>query len=45
MTKERLLVIDDEEGLRNFCKRALTKEGYEVEVSSSGEEALALMKE
>jgi len=45
MTKEKILVIDDEEGLRNFCKRALTKEGYEVEVSSSGEEALALMKE
>lgn len=42
MAKGRILVIDDEEIVRVCCKRALVDEGYEVDVTSSGKEGLAL---
>lgn len=37
----RILVVDDEEGMREFLGILLQKEGYQVETAQSGEEALA----
>jgi len=36
----RILVIDDELGLREGCRRALRRHGYEVEVAATGREGL-----
>jgi len=36
----RVLIVDDEEGIRLLYKEELEEEGYEVELASSGEEAL-----
>lgn len=38
--KERVLVVDDEEGIRLLYKEELEEEGLEVELASSGEEAI-----
>jgi DNA-binding response OmpR family regulator len=38
--KKRILVVDDEEGLRLLYKEELEDEGAEVIVASSGQEAL-----
>jgi CheY-like chemotaxis protein len=38
--KKRILVVDDEEGLRLLYKEELEEEGNEVELAASGEEAL-----
>ncbi len=35
---DRILVVDDEPGIREGCRRILGREGYQVEVASSGEE-------
>jgi two-component system response regulator AtoC len=40
----RVLVVDDEENLRLVVRTFLKREGYEVEVASGGEEALALVE-
>jgi two-component system cell cycle sensor histidine kinase/response regulator CckA len=40
----RVLVVDDEEGIRNFAARALASEGYEVVVASDGPDALLLVE-
>src|SRR5271163_5336827 len=40
----RVLVVDDEENLRLVVRTFLKREGYEVEVAGSGEEALALVE-
>ena len=39
---ERILVMDDEEALRNLLKAVLTKLGYEVQTARDGAEAIAL---
>jgi signal transduction histidine kinase len=44
MEKENILVVDDEVVTLNFCKRVLSKEGYEVLTAASGEEALKIVK-
>jgi DNA-binding response OmpR family regulator len=36
-----ILVVDDEEGIRYFLERFLTREGFQVVTASSGEAALA----
>lgn len=41
----RILLVEDEEAVRAFAARALTSRGYEVEVASSGLEALEVMRE
>jgi two-component system response regulator MprA len=41
MTPMRILVVDDERAVRESLRRALTLDGYEVELASDGEEALA----
>jgi len=42
--KERILVIDDEAGIRAGCQRALTPQGYQVKVAASGQEGLAKLR-
>jgi DNA-binding NtrC family response regulator len=39
-----VLVVDDEKTVCNSCKKILTQAGYQVEVASSGEEALDKIK-
>ncbi len=41
----RILVIDDEEGIRAGCRRALEPEGYVVETAASGREGLRRFQE
>ena len=43
--QERILVVDDEEVLRNLADEVLSKEGYQVALASSGKEALDVMKQ
>ena len=40
----RILVADDDESLRSVLKQVLSMDGYEVNLTSSGEEALAAFK-
>ncbi|MBU0702325.1 MAG: hybrid sensor histidine kinase/response regulator [Chloroflexi bacterium] len=40
-----ILVIDDELGIREGCRRALEPEGYIVETATSGQEGLRLVQE
>jgi two-component system sensor histidine kinase/response regulator len=42
---EQILVIDDERGLREGCRRALARYGYPVDVAATGREGLALVRE
>ena len=39
--RSAILVVDDEEGIRYFLERFLTREGYQVVTAPSGEAALA----
>src|ERR1019366_707513 len=39
----RLLVVDDDRGLRDVLRRALTLSGYEVRLAENGSEALAAL--
>ncbi|MGA1195952.1 MAG: response regulator [Candidatus Latescibacterota bacterium] len=41
----KILVVDDEKFIRNFVKEALTLQGHDVVLASSGEEGLALFEE
>ncbi|MBI5892168.1 MAG: response regulator [Deltaproteobacteria bacterium] len=38
--KEKILVVDDEEGIRLLYKEELEEEGLDVHIAASGEEAL-----
>lgn len=40
-----LLVVDDEDAIRSALRKYLTRQGYEVAVASSGEEALAVLQQ
>ncbi len=40
MAKESILVVDDEQSIRELCARILTRAGYEVTTASSGAEAI-----
>jgi len=40
-----ILVVDDEKGIREGCRRILMSEGYVVEVAENGEIGLKLVKE
>lgn len=42
MSKNKVLIIEDEELTRNFLKRAIDREGYEVILASDGREGLDL---
>ena len=41
----RVLVVDDEEGIRAFLEQALREEGYVVDAAADAQEALALAGE
>jgi adenylate cyclase len=43
--KNRVLVIDDEETVRDLMRRFLTREGFEVVTAASGEEGLRLARD
>jgi DNA-binding NtrC family response regulator len=45
MTKKKILVVDDEKPIRIGCEAILVKEGYDVRIAESGEEAMQLLKE
>jgi two-component system NtrC family response regulator len=45
MQKDKLLIIDDEERLRNLMARILQLEGYEVLVASTGKEGLKKLQQ
>ncbi len=38
-TRARVLVVDDDPGIRDACFQALSREGYEVEMAGTAEEA------
>jgi two-component system response regulator PilR (NtrC family) len=42
MFKEKILVVDDEQSMREFLDIMLKKEGYKVSLASNGEEVLKL---
>ncbi len=43
--KQRILVVDDELGIREGCRKILTSEGYEVETAEDGLAGLDLFRE
>lgn len=45
MTARKLLLVDDETGIRNLLTRVLSKEGYSLSEAENGDEAIALAKE
>jgi two-component system, NtrC family, nitrogen regulation response regulator NtrX len=45
MSKRTVLIVDDEEGIRESLKGIFEDEGYEVLTAGSGEEALSMLKE
>jgi two-component system response regulator HydG len=45
MADERILVVEDEEGMREFIRILLSKERYEVVTCESGEKAIERFKE
>ncbi|MGD0281167.1 MAG: sigma-54 dependent transcriptional regulator [Dissulfurispiraceae bacterium] len=45
MTKEVIMIVDDEEGIRESLSGIFEDEGYEVMVAASGEEALDIIRE
>jgi len=42
--KSRILVVDDEESIREFLDIMLRKEGYEVTLAEDGAKAIDLLK-
>ena len=42
--KHRILIVDDEESIREFLEIMLTKEGYSVHSASDGQEALDILQ-
>lgn len=44
MQKGRIIVVDDEENIRNTLQKILTDEGYKVSCASDGENALKIVK-
>ncbi len=44
MSDKKILVVDDEEAIRELFKTALTHKGYTVICAESGEEALEILK-
>ena len=44
MIKSKVLVVDDEENIRNLVKAALIREGREVLLSSHGQDAVEIFR-
>ncbi len=45
MTNQRILIIEDEDDIRDLIEIFLKKEGYQIEKASLGSEGLALLQE
>ncbi|MHB1389747.1 MAG: response regulator [Thermoleophilia bacterium] len=45
MTEQNVLVVDDEDVIRDVCYQILTADGYVVTTAASGKEALHLVSE
>jgi two-component system, chemotaxis family, chemotaxis protein CheY len=45
MLSRRILLVDDDESIREFISQALAEEGYEVMIAAQGAAALALVDE
>jgi two-component system, NtrC family, response regulator AtoC len=45
MSKGRILVVDDEEGVRSFIAESLEREGHEIEQAGDGEAGLSAARE
>ena len=45
MTNKKVLIVDDEEHIRELIKFNLKKEGYDTEVAVNGTEALKVIRE
>lgn len=43
VTMKRVLVVDDEEPIRELCARVLARAGYQVSVAAGGVEAIRLV--
>jgi len=43
--KERVLIVDDDPGVRNFLQMVLEVEGYEVAYAADGKQALAAQRQ
>ncbi len=43
-TGERILIVEDEDAVREFCRRALENSGYDVSAVSSVDEAVSLFR-
>ena len=43
MLKDKILVVDDEQSMREFLDIMLKKEGYKVSLASNGEEVLKMI--
>ncbi|MDO8568235.1 MAG: response regulator [Dehalococcoidales bacterium] len=41
--KKRILIVDDEPAICQFCQRVLAEEGFEVDTSANGEAARSLV--
>lgn len=41
---ERILIVDDQDGIRTLLKEVLRKEGYEVLEANNGEKAIQLLE-
>jgi len=44
MKNNRILVVDDEPGIREGCRRALTPHGYSIQTAENGEEGLQFIQ-
>ena len=40
----KILIVDDEEPIRNVCQRSLSKAGHAVALAATGEEAVEILK-
>ena len=45
MSEEKVLVVDDEEVIRDVCSQILAAEGYEVATAASGKQAMHMLSE
>jgi signal transduction histidine kinase len=45
MNEIKILVIDDEIGIREGCKRALTPHGYTVQIAENGDKGLEIIRD
>ena len=45
VVKKKILVVEDEAGIRQVCRRALTSEGFEVDVAVNGKVAEDMLGE